>query len=407
MSEYGHDAIQRQLEQRLGEAAPGRVQLLVGPRQVGKTTVLLDLAHRLGWERHYHPCDAAPSSLPGFWERAWAAVREEAVGAGKAAIFLDEVHHLSDWAGRLKAEWDRLHRDGTPVHVIASGSAALRLTWGSKESLAGRFERLVLGHWSAVDLAGAFALPEEEAALEVVRRGAYPGAFPLRADPNRWTAYVRDAIVEPAIARDLVAGTLVRKPALLRQVFALAVASPARIVSLQKIRGALEDAGALETVAAYLELLEEAYLVAALPKWSPEPARRRAAPPKLLPLSNAFLAATDPAGIPAPEHDPARWGAWVENACLAFAWSQGQRVTYWRAEPHEVDAVLEGSWGRLALEVKTGPIVTAELRGVLEFCRRNPEFRPLVVGDERGLEVARRAGVDAVHWRRFLLQGPA
>ncbi|HEX5044579.1 MAG TPA: AAA family ATPase [Candidatus Polarisedimenticolaceae bacterium] len=406
MIESGRTALEAQLTQRLREPAPGRVQLLVGPRQVGKTTLLLELARRHGWERHYHPCDAPPASLAGFWERAWAAVREEAVRTGKAAIFLDEVHHLPDWASRLKAEWDRLQREGAPVHVVASGSAALRLTWGSKESLAGRFERLVLGHWSARDLAGAFALPEEEAALEIVRRGAYPGAFPLREDPNRWTAYVRDAIVEPAIARDLVAGTLIRKPALLRQVFALAVASPARIVSLQKIRGALEDAGALETVAAYLELLEEAYLVASLPKWSREPARRRAAPPKLLPLSNAFLAATDPGGIPAAERDPARWGAWVENACLAFAWSQGQRVTYWRAEPHEVDAVLEGSWGRLALEVKTGPFATAELRGVLEFCRLHPDFRPLVVVDERGIDVARQAGVDAIHWRRFLSSGP-
>lgn len=406
MLESGRVALEAQLKQRLTEPAPGRVQLLVGPRQVGKTTLLLGLARQHGWDRHYHACDAPPASLPGFWERAWAAAREEAVRTGTAAIFLDEVHHLPDWASRLKAEWDRLQRERTPVHVVASGSAALRLTWGSKESLAGRFERLVLGHWSAPDLAGAFGLPEEEAALEIVRRGAYPGAFPLREDPNRWTAYVRDAIVEPAIARDLVAGTLIRKPALLRQVFALAAASPARIVSLQKIRGTLEDAGALETVAAYLELLEEAYLVASLPKWSRQPARRRAAPPKLLPLSNAFLAATDPGGIPVPERDPARWGAWVENACLAFAWSQGQRVTYWRAEPHEVDAVLEGSWGRLALEVKTGPIATAELRGVLEFCRLHPEFRPLIVVDERGIDVARQAGVDAVDWRRFLSSGP-
>jgi len=51
----------------------------------------------------------------------------------------------------------------------------------------------------------------------------------------------------------------VRKPALLRQVFAVAAGSPAQIISLQKMQGQLQDSGALETVAHYLALLQDAY----------------------------------------------------------------------------------------------------------------------------------------------------
>lgn len=197
-----------------------------------------------------------------------------------------------------------------------------------------------------------------------------------------------------------------RRPALLRQVFGVCASSPAQVVSLQKIQGQLQDAGALETIAHYLTLLEEAYLVAALEKFSTRPMRRRSAPPKLVTLNNALLAVMDPRGIPDPEVAPARFGAWVENACLADAWNSGQRVSCWREEPYEVDGVLEGSWGRWAVEVKTGTLETGDLRGLLEFNRRFPSYRPLVVCHTAGRKAAERAGVDATDWGDFLLAGP-
>jgi uncharacterized protein len=104
----------------------------------------------------------------------------------------------------------------------------------------------------------AEGLAPEEAADTVVRQGSYPGTFGLRADAGRWAAYVRDAILEPAIGRDILALAPVRKPALLRQVFALCASSPAQIISLQKLQGQLQDAGAIETIAHYLSLLEQA-----------------------------------------------------------------------------------------------------------------------------------------------------
>jgi hypothetical protein len=236
--------------------------------------------------------------------------------------------------------------------------------------------------------------------------GSYPGAFSLHEDLTRWSAYVRDAILEPAIGRDILALVNVRRPALLRQVFGVAASSPAQIVSLQKIQGQLQDPGALETVAHYLALLEEAFLVAPLPKYARRAARRRAAPPKLVTLNNALVAVMDPQGIVDARSDPGRFGAWVENACLAHAWNAGQQVSYWREEPLEVDGVLEGSWGTWAVEVKTGGFRTSELKALLELVRRHPELRPLVICDDAGRATAERAGVEAIGWQEFLLGGP-
>jgi predicted AAA+ superfamily ATPase len=217
---------------------------------------------------------------------------------------------------------------------------------------------------------------------------------------------VRDAILEPAIGRDILALTVVRKPALLRQVFGVSVSSPAQIVSLQKIQGQLQDAGALETIAHYLALLEEAFLVAPLGKLSTRPARHRAAPPKLITLNNALLAVMDPRGIPDRAGDPQRFGAWVENACLAHAWNAGQRVSYWREEPLEVDGVLEGSWGAWVIEVKTGSVSSGDLRGIAELVRRYPKYRPLVLCGDEARPVVERAGLEAMAWSDFLLRGP-
>lgn len=186
----------------------------------------------------------------------------------------------------------------------------------------------------------------------------------------------------------------------------MAASSPAHIVSLQKLQGQLQDRGALETIAHYLHLLEDAYLVASLHKHANRPARRRAAPPKLVTLNNALCAVVDPRGIPDRTRDPERFGAWVENACLAFAWNSGQRLAYWREEPLEVDGVLDGSWGSWAIEVKTGPFGQADVRGLFEFTRRFSRYRPLVVCDPEELVAARRLGADAVTWQQFLLHGP-
>lgn len=403
--ENSYDHCRQVLMDRLAENAPGRIQILTGPRQVGKTTLLLAIAEQFGNQAVYAAGDDPDAALPGFWERCWANAESRAAN-GKAILLLDEVHQLADWAAKLKGYWDRIRRKRIAIHVVATGSSALSVSAGSRESLAGRFERLTLSHWPAASLAEIFHLTPREAALSVVRFGSYPGAFELEKDPVRWRAYLRDSIIEPAIGRDVLALGAVRRPALLRQVFAVATGSPAQIVSLQKIQGLLQDSGALETITHYLALLQDAYLVAAIEKYSTSTHRRRSSPPKLVTLNNGLASALHPAGAPDRDREPERFGRWVENACLAFAINQGQQGTYWREEPLEVDAVFQGSWGKWAVEVKTGKFGAHDLRGVLEFNRRNPAFTPLVITAPGNEDAAQRHGIHGLSWDDFLIYGP-
>lgn len=391
-------AVAAELERRLREPPPGRVQVLTGPRQVGKTTLLLELARRLP-NAVYHAVDMPEAALPGWWEAIWRDVRYR-LKHGPVLVLLDEIQYLANWDRLMKAKWDELRREKLAVHVAVSGSSALLVGRGLKETMAGRFEKLRLLHWSAADLQAAFGLTDDEAVAHLVHRGSYPGAFPLRDDAARWRAYLRDSIIEPAIGRDILLMEPVRKPALLRQLFMVCLGHPAEIVSLQKLAGELHAAGALETVAHYLAVLEQAYLVAALEKYSPRVLRRRAAPPKIVVLNNALMAALEDVSEAHP-----RWSRWVENACLAHAWNRGQTVFYWREEPLEVDGVLEGSWGKWAIEVKTGSFVARDLVGLLEFCRRYPEFHPLVLCSRERVD-ERIPGVRLMYWGDFLLGKP-
>lgn len=394
------------LLERFQEIAPGRIQLLTGPRQVGKTTLLLELEKELGKIVLYSAGDAPGSQLPGAWERLWIQSETIAKKQGKAIVLLDEVQHFDHWSERLKGEWDRLRRYKIPIHMVATGSSALKLSMGSRESLAGRFERVTLTHWSTQTVASNLKLSRLKAAEYTVLLGSYPGTLPLRQDIRRWGAYVRDAIIEPAIAKDILALAEVRKPALLRQIFSICAASPAQIISLQKLQGQLQDRGALETIMHYLQLLQEAYLVVPLEKYTSRPLRRRAAPPKLITLNNTLLAAVDPRGAPNPHLETERFGIWVENACLAFAWNSGQHVSYWREEPLEIDGVLEGSWGSWAIEITLGKVDNQCIRGLLEFNRQYPKYRPLIICAEKELTACKRFAIPCITWQEFLWQGP-
>ncbi|RKY20204.1 MAG: AAA family ATPase [Planctomycetota bacterium] len=406
VAQRSYSAVLETLRQRLSEPAPARVQILAGPRQVGKTHLLRRLKEEAGERAVYAAADVPEAASTGWWELQWREAEERAGPDGPGVLLMDEIHYLRDWSRRLKAEHDALVARDVQVHVVVSGSSSLKLGWGARESMAGRFERLELRHWPASELVAQFGLTPERAVEIAVEFGTYPGAVALLGEPERWRSYVRDSIVEPAVGRDIQALALVRKPALLRAVFSIAVGHPAEIVSLQKLRAGLDDAGALETIAQYLRLLEDAYLVAPLSKLAANATRRRAAPPKLVTLNQGILAALGAGSPPELASDRALAGRWIENACIAYAWNAGQEVTYWRAEPLEVDMVTDGSWGRWAVEVKTGAYAVGDLSGLLECCRRYPDFRPLLLCREGDEALARRMGVSTQPWRTYLLSGP-
>jgi len=400
----GFFTIRRELHTRVREAAPGRIQLLAGPRQVGKTTLLLEVAEQFGEHALYIAADAPDAALPDWWLSRWQTAIRMAQ-RGPSVLLVDEVQGMPDWSHRLKVAYDEVARTRLPLHLVVSGSSSLQVSGGARESMAGRFERLNLRHWTARDLVEAFEFPPEIAAMTMVRYGAFPGGVSQLATPPRWKAYLRDAIIDPAIGNDILMLHPVRKPALLRQVFAICLGHPSEIVSLQKIAGSLTDAGNLATIADYLGLLEGAFLAAALPRFASSELRRRATPPKLVPLSNAFLAVVSDGEPPTPVTDPRRWGRWLENVCIARAINDGHQVTYWREEGQEVDMVISGMAGHWAVEIKGGDYTLRDLFPLCEFHRRHPEYQRLVIGDPTFRYAAEQAGITFLPWQTYLLDG--
>lgn len=401
--EHSFSGVERILEERLGQSAPGWIQLVVGPRQVGKTTLMLKIAERRAGRALYATADAPEATLPnwreGIWNRVASLARD---GGGPVVLLLDEIQYLPDWSLWLKARYDETKRLGLPLHIVASGSSSLRLGAGARETMAGRFERLVLSHWGARDLAALAQIPPDDAAQRLVSHGGYPGAVALWNEPARWQVYLREAIVEPAIGRDLLALEQVRKPALLRQIFAIASGHPSEILSLDKIAGRLAEKGALETIAHYLDLLNEAFLVTALQKASRAEVRRRRSPSKLIVRDNALLA-TIGQRPPLPQTDSERWGRWVENACLARILNAGFSVNYWREEPWETDGLFVGPDDfRWLIEVKTGHYTAEDLRGLSHASEKFPDFQPIVLCDRGQERVAEAAGFEAMPWQDFV-----
>ncbi len=404
LSGESYPAVERVLQRRLGENPPARLQLLVGPRQVGKTTLLLKLEETHKPRATYVSADAPEAALPSWADGVWRQALDRA-GDGPAILLIDEIQYLPQWSRWLKARFDEVRRKKIPLHVVVTGSSSLKIGAGARETMAGRFERLTLTHWGASDLVKLLRVPADIAPERIVSHGGYPGAVAYWDDWARWRAYLRDSVIEPAIGRDILQLEVVRKPALLRQLFALATAHPAEILSLEKIAGSLAEKGALETLAHYLELLKDAFLVAGLQRYAGDEIRRRRSPPKLVVLNNALLAGSRASPPPQARSNPAEWGRWLENACIAFAINSGQEAFYWREEPWEVDAVIRGSWGQWLVEVKTGDYGIADLRGLARAAAKFPRFLPVVICDPDRESAAIAAGFRALSWHEYLRDG--
>ena len=258
------------------------LQVLAGPRQVGKTTLvrqaLAALADMPGKTIAQHSVSADNPGLAGsgWLTTQWETARALAANAGSCILVLDEVQKLPDWTEEVKRLWDEDTRAGRDVRVVVLGSAPLLIARGLTESMAGRFEMTRLGHWRFIEMREAFGFSLDQ----FIFYGGYPGAATLVGDPQRWAAYVRDALIETTISKDVLLMSPVQKPTLLRRVFDLACRYSGQELSYQKMLGQLSDAGNTTTVAHYLQLLEGAGMVCGLQKYSGQAVRQRGSSPK-------------------------------------------------------------------------------------------------------------------------------
>jgi predicted AAA+ superfamily ATPase len=250
MADLKDRPIVAQIQERLSKP-PLLIQVVVGPRQVGKTTAARSVGGRWQGPVHYATADSPLPPGPEWIETQWNRARSLAVGGAKPLLILDEVQKVRGWSEAVKALWDDDRAQERQIHVVLLGSSALLLAQGVTESLAGRFFKHRCLHWSYTECRRSFGWDLER----WLYFGGYPGAASLIEDEAAWRSYVTDSLIETVVARDVLALQPISKPTLLRHLFALAARFPAQILSYNKMLGQLQDAGNTTTLANYLNAL--------------------------------------------------------------------------------------------------------------------------------------------------------
>ena len=358
------------------------IQVLSGPRQVGKTTMVLYLLEQLNFPYLFAVADAVPNSNPFWIEQQWEAARQKwkQSGASEFLLVIDEIQKVDNWSETVKLQWDADTRNGLPIKLVLLGSSRLLLQQGLSESLAGRFGSTYMGHWSLAEMHEAFGFSAEQFAWF----GGYPGSADLISDENRWKRYVSDSLLETSISKDILMLTRVDKPALLRRLFELGCLYSGQIVSFTKILGQLQDAGNTVTLSHYLNLLDTAGLLGGLEKFSPETLRQRASSPKFQVHNSALISAQRFESFEQIRQDPTSWGRIVESSIgahlLNHSISTGFNLYYWRNGNDEVDFVLEHKGRTIGLEIKSG--ATQKASGMAAFHKKYKPDKVLLVGTE-------------------------
>jgi len=380
------------LVKRIGE--PRRfIQVLAGPRQTGKTTIVRQVTEANQIPLHYASADEPTLQSRAWIEQQWETGRllaTETKGKGEALLVLDEIQKVTGWSEVVKRLWDSDTRNNLSIKVVLLGSAPLLIQRGLTESLAGRFEIIPVPHWSYSEMREAFGWDLDH----FIYFGGYPGAADLIADRQRWSRYIIDSLIETTLSRDILLLTRVDKPALLRRLFQLGCSFSGQILSYQKMIGQLQDAGNTTTLAHYLELLTGAGMLTGLQKYAANEVRERASSPKLQVLNTALLSAPSRLSFEEARKDREYWGRLTESAVGAHlinsAAGMGVELFYWRERSREVDFVLRSGKTVVAIEVKSG----ARKEGLPGMDAFDKTFQP-----QRKL----LAGGDGIPLEKFLL----
>ncbi len=407
---------------RLSEK-PEHLTIVTGPRQTGKTTLVLQVLRQLDRPSQYvsvdepdptflHPAPDFGGLNPEFSEhpsvpidgirdtrwlvRTWEQARIAAERSDRGFILaIDEIQKVPHWSETVKGLWDSDRQYDRSLHVILLGSAPLLVQQGMSESLAGRYEIVRLMHWSFAEMSNAFDFDLQR----YIYFGGYPGGALLVQDQNRWRAYIAEALVEPNIERDILAMQRVDKPVLLKRLFQLSSEYSGQILSYNKMVGQLQDAGNTTTLARYLDLLANAGLIVGLPKYAAGAYQRRSSSPKINVLNTALMAVASGYTFDEAKVDRSYWGRLVESAVGAHLFNTGtpeHRLHYWRENDYEVDFVLTRGRRIVAFEVKSGSR-KSRIVGLERFAESFNVQTSMVVG-EGGIPLSEFLSTPAWEW---------
>lgn len=332
------------------------IQVIAGPRQVGKSTLVSQVVRHIDFAYMMEVADGVDSKDMDWIRRVWEAARTtmQLRKEKEYLLVIDEIQKIDNWSEAVKREWDEDTRMGLELKVVLLGSSRLLLKKGLTESLAGRYELIRLGHWSYLEMQEAFGFTLDE----YIYYGGYPGPAHLIKDERRWKKYVKDSLVAPAIEKDVIMTSNIYKPALMKRLFELGCGYSAEVLSLTKLIGQLQDAGNVTTLAGYLEILNQCSLLAALQKYAKDDARKYNSIPKYQVYNNALMTAYKGRTFEKDRIDPKVWGRWVESAVGAYLLSMVEELEYqlyyWREGTDEVDFIIVNGGECIAIEVKSG-----------------------------------------------------
>lgn len=371
------------------------IQVLSGPRQVGKTTLVNKLWKETKLPWHYVSADGVANSNTQWIEQQWMQAREKLKtdGASEVILAIDEIQKIGNWSEVVKKLWDDDTRHERNIKVILLGSSRLLLQQGLTESLAGRFESTYMGHWSFGEMRNTFGWDPRQYAWF----GGYPGPAHMIDDEPRWKKYMDDSIIESSISKDILMLTRVDKPALMHKLFELGCAYSGQILSFTKMLGQLQDAGNTTTLSHYLNLLDTAGLLGGIEKFSKEKLTQRGSSPKFQVHNTALISAQDGNTFKEIITKPERWGRIVESVVgahlLNHSITEKFNLHYWRHRNDEVDFVIEKNGKIIGLEVKSE--AHSKMSGLGAFAKKFKPFKTFVIG------------TGGMPWEEFLLINPS
>lgn len=376
--------IKREMEQRLKYLA-GKfpVVSVLGPRQVGKTTLVKEVfaKHQYVNLERYEEREYAESDPDEFLKKY----------AGKGGCILDEVQHVPRLLSYIQ---DWVDHNKTPGQFILTGSQNFLLSGQISQTLAGRTAILTLLPLSCQEIPN---LPDRWE--EIVFQGSYPRIHADDFDPLDWyPEYIRTYV-----ERDVRQIQHVTDLGTFQKFIRLCAGRIGQLISYADLS---RDAGvSANTVKSWLSLLEASYLIYLLPPYYNNVSKRLVKSPKLYfydaGLACSLLRIESVDQLDTHYIKGHLFESFVMSEFLKKRLNAGKmpNCSFWRDRMgNEVDCILEHEGTLVPVEIKSGHTVNSDFFKGLNYWDKTVGGKGFLVYG--GLDNQKRSLGDVVSWKK-------